>query len=42
MIPGNAMKVEKDAETDLQKLHDKYMKKLDEILAEKNKEIMTV
>ena len=39
---GLSEDLEKDAETDLQKLHDKYMKKLDEILAEKNKEIMTV
>lgn len=33
---------EKDAEQDLQKIHDKYIKQLDEILAKKNKEIMTV
>jgi len=33
---------EKDAEADLQKMHDKFIKKLDEVLAEKNKEIMTV
>ncbi len=33
---------EKDAEMDLQKLHDKYIKKLDELLEAKNKEIMTV
>ena len=33
---------EKDAELELQKVHDKYIKKLDEILAEKNKEIMTI
>ena len=33
---------EKDAEIELQKLHDKYIKKIDEILAAKNKEIMTV
>lgn len=33
---------EKDAELDLQKLHDKYIKKIDELLEEKNKEIMTV
>ena len=33
---------EKDAEMELQKLHDKYIKKIDEILAAKNKEIMTV
>ena len=33
---------EKDAELELQKLHDKFIKKIDEILAAKNKEIMTV
>ena len=33
---------EKDAELELQKLHDKYIKKIEEILAAKNKEIMTV
>ena len=33
---------EKDAELDLQKLHDKYIKKLDELMEAKNKEIMTV
>lgn len=33
---------EKDAEDELQKLHDKFMKKLDAMLADKNKEIMTV
>ena len=33
---------EKDAENDLQKLHDKFIKKLDDLLAAKNKEIMTV
>lgn len=33
---------EKDAEQDLQKVHDKYIKKVDELLAAKNKEIMTV
>jgi len=33
---------EKDAELELQKQHDKYIKKLDDIIAEKNKEIMTV
>ena len=33
---------EKDAELELQKLHDTYIKKIDEVLAEKNKEIMTV
>ena len=33
---------EKDAELELQKLHDKYIKKLDALLEAKNKEIMTV
>lgn len=33
---------EKDAEAELQKKHDKYIKKIDDLLAEKTKEIMTV
>ena len=33
---------EKDAELELQKVHDKYIKKLDELIEAKNKEIMTV
>ena len=33
---------EKDAELELQKLHDKFIKKLDELIEAKNKEIMTV
>lgn len=33
---------EKDAEAELQKVHDKYIKKVDDLLAAKNKEIMTV
>ena len=33
---------EKDAELDLQKIHDKFIKKIDDLLAAKNKEIMTV
>ena len=33
---------EKDAELELQKIHDKFIKKLDELLAAKTKEIMTV
>ena len=33
---------EKDAEAELQKIHDKYIKMLDDLLAAKNKEIMTV
>ncbi len=34
--------VGKDAEADVQKLHDKYVKKVEELLEEKEKEIMTV
>ncbi len=34
--------VEKDAEVTVQKLHDKYMKRIDEIFALKEKEILTV
>lgn len=34
--------VEKDAEASVQKLHDKYLKKIDEIFAAKEKEILTV
>ena len=33
---------EKDAEEDVQKLHDKYIKQIDEVYAKKEKEIMTV
>lgn len=33
---------EKDAELELQKLHDKFIKKIDDLLAAKTKEIMTV
>ncbi|KAA6331686.1 Ribosome-recycling factor [termite gut metagenome] len=33
---------EKDAEARLQKIHDKYIKKVDDMLMEKDKEIMTV
>ena len=39
---GLSEDLEKDAENDLQKLHDKYIKKLDELIEAKNKEIMTV
>lgn len=39
---GLSEDLEKDAEGDLQKIHDKMMKKIDAILAEKEKEIMTV
>lgn len=34
--------VEKDAESDVQKLHDKFLKKIDEIFAAKEREILTV
>ncbi len=34
--------VEKDAEASMQKIHDKYIKKVDELYAAKEKEIMTV
>ena len=33
---------EKDAETEVQKIHDKYIKRVEDLLAEKEKEIMTV
>lgn len=33
---------EKDAENDLQKIHDKFIKQIDELLSTKDKEIMTV
>ena len=39
---GLAEDAEKDAEEKLQKLHDKYIKKIDDLLAAKEKEIMTV
>ena len=39
---GLSEDVEKDAEADLQKIHDKKVKRIEEILADKNKEIMTV
>ncbi len=34
--------VEKDAEVQVQKLHDKYLKQIDDIFAAKEKEILTV
>jgi ribosome recycling factor len=34
--------VGKDAEADLQKLHDKYIKRVDDMFAAKEKEILTV
>ena len=39
---GLSEDLEKDAEADLQKIHDKYSKRIDALLAEKEKEIMTV
>ena len=39
---GLSEDLEKDGEADLQKLHDKYIKKVEELLAAKEKEIMTV
>lgn len=39
---GLSEDVEKDAEADLQKIHDKMVKRIDELLAAKSKEIMTV
>ena len=38
---GLSEDLEKDAENDLQKVHDKYIKRIDDLLAEKQKEIMT-
>lgn len=34
--------VEKDGEAEVQKIHDKYIKRVDEMLAAKEKEIMTI
>ena len=34
--------VEKDAEASVQKLHDRYLKKIDDLFAAKEKEILTV
>ena len=39
---GLAEDEQKNAEAKLQKIHDKYIKQVDELLAEKDKEIMTV
>lgn len=39
---GLSEDVEKDAEGDIQKTHDKYIKQIDELLIAKEKEIMTV
>ncbi len=39
---GLSEDLEKDAEASLQKIHDKFIARLDTLLEEKNKEIMTV
>lgn len=39
---GVAEDVAKDAEAEIQKIHDKFIKKVDELYAAKEKEIMTV
>lgn len=39
---GMSEDVEKDAEGRVQKLHDKYLKRIDELFAAKEKEILTV
>ncbi|MDR3251687.1 MAG: ribosome recycling factor [Tannerella sp.] len=39
---GVAEDVEKDAEEKVQKIHDRYIKRIDELFAAKEKEIMTV
>ena len=39
---GLAEDAEKDAEAKLQKMHDKYIKQIDELYDAKEKEIMTV
>lgn len=39
---GMSEDVEKDAEVQAQKLHDRYLKKIDELFAAKEKEILTV
>lgn len=39
---GMSEDISKDGEGEMQKLHDKYMKKIDEVFAAKEKEILTV
>ena len=39
---GLSEDLEKDAENDLQKFHDKYIKQLEALMDDKEKEIMTV
>lgn len=34
--------VEKDSEANVQKIHDKYLRKIDDLFAAKEKEILTV
>lgn len=42
IMDGLSEDLEKDAENELQKIHDKFVKKVEELLAAKQKEIMTV
>ncbi len=39
---GLSEDLEKDAENDLQKIHDKFIKRIENLLSDKEKEIMTV
>lgn len=39
---GLSEDAERDAEGEVQKIHDRYMKRIDELFAEKEKEILTV
>ncbi len=39
---GMSEDIEKDAEATVQKIHDKYLKRIDDIFAAKEKEILTV
>ena len=39
---GMAEDVQKDGEAGVQKLHDRYIKRIDEVFSEKEKEILTV
>lgn len=39
---GMSEDVEKDAEASVQKIHDKFIRRIDEVYAEKEKEILTV
>ena len=42
LVKGMPEDVEKDAEATAQKIHDKYLKQIDELFAAKEKEILTV